>query len=217
MVSDEQIKSLTERLATLARCLNIEQRRIDLANEEEKTQEPNFWDDPERAQEQLRKVSSIKSWITDFDALASVVGDVELVPDFLREGVMSEAEAEALYADAIEKTEALELRNMLQGEEDRMGAIMDINAGAGGTEALDWASMLLRMYTRWGEAHGYKVRIQDYQAGDEVGVKSCTYAGAHQRRHGDGHLTLGHQQSNDQHSRGRDSRHAVGKAVQSVD
>ena len=174
MVSDEQIKSLTERLATLARCLNIEQRRIDLTNEEEKTQEPNFWDDPDRAQEQLRKVSSIKSWITDYDALASVVGDVELVPDFLREGVMSEAEAEALYADAVEKTEALELRNMLQGEEDRMGAIMDINAGAGGTEALDWASMLLRMYTRWGEAHGYKVRIQDYQAGDEVGVKSCT-------------------------------------------
>ncbi len=174
MVSDEQIKSLTERLATLNRCLNIEQRRIDLTNEEEKTQEPNFWDDPERAQEQLRKVSSIKSWITDYDALAGVVGDVELVPDFLREGVMSEAEAEALYADAIEKTEALELRNMLQGEEDRMGAIMDINAGAGGTEALDWASMLLRMYTRWGEAHGYKVRIQDYQAGDEVGVKSCT-------------------------------------------
>lgn len=174
MVSDEQIRELVERLATLGRCLNIEQRRIDLSNEEEKTQEPNFWDDPERAQEQLRRVSSIKSWITDFDALASVIGDVELVPDFLREGVMSEAEAEALYADAIEKTEALELRNMLQGEEDKMGAIMDINAGAGGTEALDWASMLLRMYTRWGEAHGYKVRIQDYQAGDEVGVKSCT-------------------------------------------
>lgn len=174
MVSDEQIRELVERLATLGRCLNIEQRRIDLTNEEEKTQEPNFWDDPERAQEQLRRVSSIKSWIVDFDTLAGVVGDVELVPDFLREGVMSEAEADALYADALKKTESLELRNMLQGEEDKMGAIMDINAGAGGTEALDWASMLLRMYTRWGEAHGYKVRIQDYQAGDEVGVKSCT-------------------------------------------
>ncbi len=174
MVSDEQIRELVERLATLGRCLNIEQRRIDLSNEEEKTQEPNFWDDPERAQEQLRRVSSIKSWIVDFDTLAGVVGDVELVPDFLREGVMSEAEADALYTDALEKTESLELRNMLQGEEDKMGAIMDINAGAGGTEALDWASMLLRMYTRWGEAHGYKVRIQDYQAGDEVGVKSCT-------------------------------------------
>lgn len=174
MVSDEQIRELVERLSTLGRCLNIEQRRIDLANEEEKTQEPNFWDDPERAQEQLRRVSSIKSWIVDFDALASVIGDLELVPDFLREGVMSEAEADALYTEAMEKTESLELRNMLQGEEDKMGAIMDINAGAGGTEALDWASMLLRMYTRWGEAHGYKVRIQDYQAGDEVGVKSCT-------------------------------------------
>ena len=67
MVSDEQIKSLAERLTTLARCLNIEQRRIDLQNEEEKTQEPNFWDDPDRAQEQLRKVSSIKSWIEEYD------------------------------------------------------------------------------------------------------------------------------------------------------
>lgn len=174
MVSDEQIREIVERLSTLGRCLNIDQRRIDLSNEEEKTQEPNFWDDPERAQEQLRRVSSIKSWIVDFDTLAGVVGDVELVPDFLREGVMSEAEAEAIYAEALAQTEALELRNMLQGEEDKMGAIMDINAGAGGTEALDWASMLLRMYTRWGEAHGYKVRVQDYQAGDEVGVKSCT-------------------------------------------
>ncbi len=96
------------------------------------------------------------------------------MPDFLREGAATDEEADALYAQTVEKTEALELRNMLQGEEDKMGAIMDINAGAGGTEALDWASMLLRMYTRWGEAHGYKVRIQDYQAGDEVGVKSCT-------------------------------------------
>ena len=153
MVSDEQIRELVERLATLGRCLNIEQRRIDLSNEEEKTQEPNFWEDPERAQEQLRRVSSIKSWIVDFDALASVIGDVELVPDFLREGVMSEAEADALYADALEKTESLELRNMLQGEEDKMGAIMDINAGAGGTEALDWATKFvfrtIRRATKW--------------------------------------------------------------------
>ena len=63
---------------------------------------------------------------------------------------------------------------MLRRDEDRMGAIMDINSGAGGTEALDWAGMLLRMYTRWGEAHGYKVKVLDYQAGEEVGVKSCT-------------------------------------------
>ena len=86
----------------------------------------------------------------------------------------SEEEAEEALARATELIEKLELRNMLSGEEDKMGAIVDINAGAGGTEALDWASMLLRMYTRWCEAHGYKVKMLDFQEGDEVGVKSCT-------------------------------------------
>ena len=109
-------------------------------------------------------MAGIKSWIDDYESLAQQVGELELLPDFVREGAVDEKEADAIYARTLEKTEALELRNMLQGEEDKMGAIVDINAGAGGTEALDWASMLLRMYTRWGEAHGYSVRIQDYQA-----------------------------------------------------
>ena len=97
-----------------------------------------------------------------------------MMPDFIAEDIATEEEFEQLCNRAIEAIEALELRNMLRGEEDKMGAIVDINAGAGGTEALDWASMLLRMYTRWCEAHGYKVKMLDYQAGDEVGVKSCT-------------------------------------------
>ena len=97
-----------------------------------------------------------------------------MMPDFIAEGIATEEEFEALCSKTIEAIEALELRNMLSGEEDKMGAIVDINAGAGGTEALDWASMLLRMYTRWCEAHGYRVKMLDYQAGDEVGVKSCT-------------------------------------------
>ncbi len=96
------------------------------------------------------------------------------MPDFVKEGLASEEELEHHYNITIEAVEALELRNMLRSDEDKLGAIMDINAGAGGTEALDWADMLLRMYTRWGEAHGYKVKVLDYQAGDEVGVKSCT-------------------------------------------
>ena len=94
------------------------------------------------------------------------------MPEFVAAELASEMEAQ--YARTIELIEALELRNMLRSEEDKMGAIMDINAGAGGTEALDWASMLLRMYTRWCDAHGYKYRMLDYQVGDEVGVKSCT-------------------------------------------
>ena len=96
------------------------------------------------------------------------------MPEFITEGLATEEEAENAYARAMELVEELELRNMLSGEEDKMGAIVDINAGAGGTEALDWASMLLRMYTRWCEAHNYKVKMLDFQEGDEVGVKSCT-------------------------------------------
>ncbi len=96
------------------------------------------------------------------------------MPEFVAAELSTEAEMEEQYARTMELIEALELRNMLRSEEDKMDAIMDINAGAGGTEALDWASMLLRMYTRWCDAHGYKYRMMDYQAGDEVGVKSCT-------------------------------------------
>ena len=96
------------------------------------------------------------------------------MPDFVKEELSSEGELEEHYNKTSEAVEALELRNMLRNDEDKLGAIMDINAGAGGTEALDWADMLLRMYTRWGEAHGYKVKVLDYQAGEEVGVKSCT-------------------------------------------
>lgn len=96
------------------------------------------------------------------------------MPEFVEAGLATETEMDDHYAHTMDLIEKLELRNMLRGEEDKMGAIMDINAGAGGTEALDWASMLLRMYTRWCDAHGYKYRMMDYQAGDEVGVKSCT-------------------------------------------
>ena len=106
--------------------------------------------------------------------MAKAVEDLSLMPEFVAAELSTEAEMEAHYAKTMELIEALELRNMLRAEEDKMGAIMDINAGAGGTEALDWASMLLRMYTRWCDAHGYKYRMMDYQAGDEVGVKSCT-------------------------------------------
>ncbi|HJA98362.1 MAG TPA: peptide chain release factor 2 [Candidatus Alistipes avicola] len=174
MVLAEQIKEAIRRQVALGRFLDIDQRRIDLQNEEEKTQVPGFWDDPDKAREQLRRVAGIKSWVEEYDAVVKEVEDLQLMPDFVKEGVVSEQELDEQYARTIAKIEALELRNMLRKDEDRMGAIVDINSGAGGTEALDWASMLMRMYTRWGEAHGYKVKVLDYQAGEEVGVKSCT-------------------------------------------
>ncbi|MDE5707365.1 MAG: peptide chain release factor 2 [Alistipes sp.] len=174
MILAEQIKQTEQRREMLERCLNIAQKRIDLQNEEEKTQVPDFWENPDRAREQLRRVAGIKAWVEEYDAVAREVEDLQLMPEFVREGVVTEQELDEQYARTLRRIEALELRNMLRRDEDRMGAIMDINSGAGGTEALDWAGMLLRMYTRWGEAHGYKVKVLDYQAGEEVGVKSCT-------------------------------------------
>ncbi len=174
MVTSEQIKGVEERREILWRCLDIEGKRIELQNEEERTQEPNFWDDAELARKQLQKVAAIKSWIEDYDNVAKGVEDLSLMPEFVAAELSTEEEFDALYGAVLEMVEALELRNMLRREEDRLGAIIDINAGAGGTEALDWASMLVRMYTRWGEAHGFKVKVLDCQAGDEVGVKSAT-------------------------------------------
>ena len=174
MVQLEQINELKGRVAKLEQSIDIEQRRIDLRNEQERTEEPNFWDNPDEARKQLKKVADIKSVIEDWESALRTVSDLDLVPDFVSEGVLTEAEAEEQYAAAVELVEKLELRQMLSGKEDKLGAIMDINAGAGGTEALDWAQMLMRMYTRWGEAHGFTVKVANYQAGDEVGVKSCT-------------------------------------------
>ena len=174
MVNTDQINDLKARVAKLSVSIDIEQRRIDLQNEQERTEEPNFWDNPDEARKQLKKVADIKSVIEEWEAAVRMADDLDLVPDFVAEGVLSEAEAEQQYQEAVERVEKLELKQMLSGKEDRLGAIMDINAGAGGTEALDWAQMRMRMYTRWGEAHGFTVKVANYQAGEEVGVKSCT-------------------------------------------
>jgi peptide chain release factor 2 len=96
------------------------------------------------------------------------------MPDFVREGLAAADELQAHYDHTLEAIEAIEMRNMLRTPEDRLGAILDVNSGAGGTESLDWASMLLRMYMRWGERQGYRVRALNLQEGDEAGVKSAT-------------------------------------------
>lgn len=173
MATHEQIKELQGRREDLLRHLDIDNRRIALEEEEAKTLAPDFWDDPSKAEEQLKKVASIKYWITAFDAISSLLDDLAIMPDFIEEGVATEAEMESLYADILARTEELEMRNMLSGEEDKLGAILEINSGAGGTEALDWAAMLLRMYTRWGEANGYRVKAININE-EDIGVKSAT-------------------------------------------
>ena len=123
----------------------------------------------------MRKVASIKSWVDDYDAVEKGVEDLRLMPEFVEAGLATEAEMDEHYRATMERIEALELRNMLRGEEDKMGAIMDINAGAGGTEACDWTSMLYRMYCRYCEQQGFKVTELDFEDGDEAGLKSVSF------------------------------------------
>jgi peptide chain release factor 2 len=122
----------------------------------------------------MKEISSVKSWTTAFAAVDTAVEDMIVLYDFNREGEASDEEVEAQYSKSIAAVERLELRNMLRREEDRLGAVLKINAGAGGTESNDWAQMLMRMYLMWGEKNGYKITEAYYQAGDEAGIKTVT-------------------------------------------
>lgn len=119
-------------------------------------------------------MASIKAWIDSFTRVNSLSEDLQVIFDFAREGAATDTEVDQLYAQCLTALEDLELKNMLRKEEDRLGAIMKINSGAGGTESMDWAAMLMRMYMRYGERNGYTVKIVDTQEGEETGVKSCT-------------------------------------------
>lgn len=116
----------------------------------------------------------LRFWIDSSKEVEQAVGEVEVGFDFVKEGVISEEELDNLYSVAKDKIEKMELRNMLRGEEDKMDAILKINSGAGGTESQDWASMLMRLYLRWCERHGYKTSIEHLIDGDEAGIKSVT-------------------------------------------
>ncbi|RPH28650.1 MAG: peptide chain release factor 2 [Bacteroidales bacterium] len=174
MINIEQLKELVKREDALRRHLDIDNKLIKLDEEEEKTHSPNFWDVSADAEKQLKLVSSIKSWTQSFSDVKQNIEDLQVLFDFAKEGEATEDEVAKQYALTISKIENLELRNMLRKEEDRLGAIMKINSGAGGTESLDWVEMLMRMYLRWGERNSYETKIIDIQKGDEAGVKSVT-------------------------------------------
>ncbi len=135
---------------------------------------PDFWQDQKAAEAQMKKIKMLHYWIDSCAEVEAAVGEVAVGFDFVKEGVLSEEELDDLYADALSKIEKLELRNMLRRDEDKMDAILKINSGAGGTESQDWASMLMRMYLRWCERHGYKTAIEHMVDGDEAGIKSVT-------------------------------------------
>lgn len=135
---------------------------------------PNFWDDQKAAEKQMRKVKELHYWIDSYEDIEKMVNELKLGFDFVKEGLVTEQELDEMYQKTIERFEDVELRNMLRREEDKLGAVLKINSGAGGTESQDWAQMLMRMYLRWCEKHDYKTSIIHLVEGDEAGIKSVT-------------------------------------------
>lgn len=172
MITAEQLKDVQQRTDALHRYLNIDQKQIEYEEEQLRTQAPDFWDDPKRAEAQMKKVKGIEKWLKDYKEVSTLTDELSLAVDFFKDEIVSEEEVDALYNKAVKAIEALELRNMLRQEEDPMDAVLKINSGAGGTESQDWAQMLMRMYMRWSEAQGYKVTVTNLQEGDEAGIKS---------------------------------------------
>ena len=163
-----------ERADALNRYLDIDKKKIELEEEELRTQAPDFWDDPKAAQEQMKKVKGIQRWVEGYKEVRTLADELQLAFDFYHDEMVTEEEVDDDYAKAIKAIEDLELKNMLRQKEDPMDCVMKINSGAGGTESQDWAQMLMRMYMRWAEAHGHKVSISNIQEGDEAGIKSVT-------------------------------------------
>ena len=153
---------------------DIDRKQIELEEEELRTQDPDFWNDAKAAEAQMKKVRTIKSWLEGYKGVKSAIDELQLAVEFQKEGELSEEEVDEAYNTALQQIEDLEMKNMLSREEDQMGAVLKIVAGAGGTEAQDWAEILLRMYQRWCESKGYKYEITNLQEGDEAGIKSVT-------------------------------------------
>lgn len=174
MITADQLKDVMDRADALHHYLNIDQKKVEFEEEQLRTQAPDFWEDPKYAQEQMKKVKSIQKWLDGYKTVCLYADELKLAFDFYKDEMVTEEEVDADYSKAIKAIEDLELKNMLRQKEDPMDCVLKINSGAGGTESQDWAQMLMRMYMRWAEAHGYKVTITDMQEGDEAGIKSVT-------------------------------------------
>ena len=174
MITQEQLKELQQRKEDLKRYLDIDGKKIEVEEEELRTHVPDFWQDQKAAEAQMKKIKSLRNWINGCEEVELAVDEVATGFDFVKEGLVEESELDSLYSKAMAMLEKMELRNMLRHDEDKMDAILKINSGAGGTESQDWASMLMRMYLRWCERHGYKTSIEHLIDGDEAGIKSVT-------------------------------------------
>ena len=174
MITIEQLKDVKERTEALYRYLDIEGKKIQVEEEQLRTQAPGFWDDQKAAEAQMKKVKALQQWITGYQEVKTLADELQLSFDFYKDELVTEEEVDEAYSKAISAVEELELKNMLRSEADQMDCVLKINSGAGGTESQDWASMLMRMYMRWAESNGYQLSGANLQEGDEAGIKTVT-------------------------------------------
>lgn len=172
----QRLTGFANELADLADALSLDKTRNEIAYMEEQTMAPAFWDDPSESQKVLQRIAQSKAKVTGYERLKSDYEDTLTLIELADEG-----EDESLYDEAVQGVDAFEnalsearLATLLTGEYDANNAILAFHAGAGGTEAQDWAQMLYRMYTRWAERHGFRYKILDYLDGEEAGLKSAS-------------------------------------------
>ncbi|MCE4215892.1 peptide chain release factor 2 [Aquirufa antheringensis] len=170
----DRFNDLKARIEALRRYLDYDHKKYLISELETVTLDPEFWNNPDKAEGTMREMRGLKFWTDGFDKLANAQGDLETIWEFYEMGEATEAEVDAEGEKLEANLEALEFRKMMSDEGDNMSAVLEINAGAGGTESQDWAAMLLRMYHMWAEKNGFKVRLVDENPGDVAGIKSVT-------------------------------------------
>lgn len=174
MVTSNQIKDILERVGKLKTYLDIDKKLIEISNDEEKASNPDFWNDSKKAEMFMKKLRVTKKWVTDYKKIKQEAEDLQVLYDFYKEDAVSESELQEQFDKTILLLEDLEFRNMLSEEGDDLSAILQITAGAGGTESCDWAQMLMRMYIMWAEKQGFKIKELNLQQGDTAGIKTVT-------------------------------------------
>ncbi|MGJ5641691.1 peptide chain release factor 2 [Formosa sp. S-31] len=174
MITTDQIKDLSRRLNALRQYLDIDVKLIEIQNEEEQTFDPNFWNDSKAAEAIMKSLRVKKKWVEDFNTAHTLFGDLEVLFEFYKEGDTTLEEVTEQFNKTQDFLEDIEFKNMLSEEGDALSAVLQITAGAGGTESCDWASMLMRMYLMYAEKNGFKVKELNYQEGDVAGIKTVT-------------------------------------------
>ncbi len=174
MLNADQIQSARVRVNALMEYLAIEQKRIDILEDEKLSQDPEFWNDAKEAEKVMRRIRGKKVWVGEFERAESAIEDLQVLFEFYKEGESTEEEVMAQYGELISCIEELEFKQMLSDEADGLNAVVQITAGAGGTESCDWAGMLTRMYTMYADKAGFKVKEIDRQDGDVAGIKQVT-------------------------------------------